>query len=211
MDEDEPAGHLALGIAHGWSRHLDRAEAEARRGLALSPNSVDLLILLANVQIFSGNPAGALQTLDASCAWTRTTRISRCNSSPTPASPSASMQLAIAAIEQRLARNPQSETAYALLASCYGHLGRPEDVDRPGNRRSGSIPAFLSSAAGACSHSGTPRILSVVSKDCARRGCRSDRRTAPRAARMLNPKSQRFGMNTIAKPMLLRRPESARG
>ncbi len=34
---------------------------------------------------------------------------------------------AIAAIEQRLARNPQSETAYTLLASCYGHLGRPEE------------------------------------------------------------------------------------
>jgi tetratricopeptide (TPR) repeat protein len=33
---------------------------------------------------------------------------------------------AIDAIEQRLARNPQSETAYALLASCYGHLGQPE-------------------------------------------------------------------------------------
>ncbi len=30
-------------------------------------------------------------------------------------------------INQRLERNPQSETAYALLASCYGHLGRPEE------------------------------------------------------------------------------------
>jgi adenylate cyclase len=36
-------------------------------------------------------------------------------------------ELAVAAIEKRLARNPQSETAYALLASCYGHLGRPDD------------------------------------------------------------------------------------
>ena len=33
---------------------------------------------------------------------------------------------AIEAIERRLARNPHSETAYALLASCYGHLARPE-------------------------------------------------------------------------------------
>ena len=32
---------------------------------------------------------------------------------------------AIVAIEERLGRNPQSETAYALLASSYGHLGRP--------------------------------------------------------------------------------------
>jgi tetratricopeptide (TPR) repeat protein len=34
---------------------------------------------------------------------------------------------AISAIEQRLQQNSQSETAYALLASCYGHLGRPEE------------------------------------------------------------------------------------
>ena len=34
---------------------------------------------------------------------------------------------AIDAIERRLARNPQSETAFALLASCFGWLGRSED------------------------------------------------------------------------------------
>ena len=31
---------------------------------------------------------------------------------------------AVAALKQRLERNPNSETSYALLASCYGHLGR---------------------------------------------------------------------------------------
>jgi tetratricopeptide (TPR) repeat protein len=34
---------------------------------------------------------------------------------------------AIAVIERRLAHNPRSETAYALLASCYGMLGRTEE------------------------------------------------------------------------------------
>ena len=60
MDEEEPAGHLALGIANVWSRDLDRGRAEALRGLELSPNSVELLILMANVQIFSGDPAAAV-------------------------------------------------------------------------------------------------------------------------------------------------------
>ena len=27
-------------------------------------------------------------------------------------------------------QNSQSETAYALLASCYGHLGRPEECHK---------------------------------------------------------------------------------
>ena len=79
---------------------------------------------MAHVQIFSGDPAGALETLDASMRLD-------------PHYPEILLQFladarfslgeygqAIAAIEQRLARNPQSETAYALLASCYGHLGQ---------------------------------------------------------------------------------------
>jgi adenylate cyclase len=127
MDEEEPAGHWALGIAHVWSWDLDQAQADARRGLALSPNSVELLLLKANVQIFSGDPAGALSTLGESMQLD-------------PHYPDIALQFladahfslgkylqAIAAIEQRLARNPESETAYALLAACYGHLGRLED------------------------------------------------------------------------------------
>ena len=37
-------------------------------------------------------------------------------------------ELAVGAIEQRLKRNPESATASALLASCYGWLGRSEDA-----------------------------------------------------------------------------------
>lgn len=37
-------------------------------------------------------------------------------------------EVAVGAIEQRLKRNPKSETAFALLASCYGWLGRSEDA-----------------------------------------------------------------------------------
>jgi adenylate cyclase len=127
MDEEEPNGHLALGMAYMWSRQLDRARAEAQRCVVLSPNSEEFLRLMAHVQIFSGDPAGALETLDASMRLD-------------PHFPEIALQFladarfslgeygqAIAAIEQRLARNPQSETAYALLASCYGHLGRPEE------------------------------------------------------------------------------------
>ena len=142
MDEEEPAGHLALGIANSWSRDLDRAEAEARRGLALSPNSVELLILLATVQIFSGDPAGALQTLNS---------VMRLD----PHYPDIALQFladahfslgeydrAIDAIEQRLARNPQSETAYALLASCYAWLGRFEDARKAWEQALRINPSF---------------------------------------------------------------------
>ncbi len=49
---------------------------------------------------------------------------------------------AIATIERRLARNPQSESAFALLASCYGHLGRPEESRRAWEQALKINPAF---------------------------------------------------------------------
>jgi adenylate cyclase len=127
MDEEEPHGHFALAMAYMWSRELERAHAEARRCLALSPNSSDGLRMMAHVQIFSGDAAGALDTLDAYMRLD-------------PHYPEIALQFladarfslgefsqAIDALEQRLARNPQSDTAYALLASCYGHIGQSAD------------------------------------------------------------------------------------
>ncbi len=142
MDEEQPDGHFALGMACMWSRDLDRARAEVQLGLALSPNSIDLLMLMAHIQIFSGDPASALETLDASMLLD-------------PHYPEVLLQFladarfslgdyeqAMIALEQRLARNPQSETAQALLASCYGHLGRPEESRRAWEQALQLNPAF---------------------------------------------------------------------
>ncbi len=127
MDEVEPLGHFALGAAYLWSRDFDRAQAEAQRSLVLSPNSAEGLRMKAHIQVFAGDPAGALENIDAYMKRD-------------PHYPDIALQLvadarfalgeyeqAIAALKQRLARNPQSETAYALLASCYGQLGRSEE------------------------------------------------------------------------------------
>ena len=127
MAEEQPNCHFALGMACMWSRQLDRAQAEVQQGLALSPNSAELLMLMAHIQIFSGDAAGALETLDASMRLD-------------PHHPEVLLQFladahfslgeyeqAIVAIEQRIQQNAQSETAYALLASSYGHLDRLEE------------------------------------------------------------------------------------
>ena len=127
MAGDEPIAHFALGMACLWSRQLDLAKAEAERCIALSPNSGEFLRLMAHVQIFSGDPASAIETLktymrldphytEIALQFLADARFSL-----------GEYEQAIAAIEQRLARNPQSETAYALLASCYGHLGRSDE------------------------------------------------------------------------------------
>ena len=86
------------------------------------------MILLAAVQIYAGNPAHTLTTLDT---------LMRLD----PHYPDIALQfladarfslgeyeLAVGAIERRLKRNPESGTAFVLLASYYGWLGRSEDA-----------------------------------------------------------------------------------
>ncbi len=127
MDEEEPHGHFALGAALMWNRQYDAALAEAARGLALSPNSAEGLRMKAHIQVFAGDPAGALENVetymkrdphypDIALQLVADARFAR-----------GEYELAIAALEQRLARNPLSETAHALLASCYGQLGRADE------------------------------------------------------------------------------------
>jgi adenylate cyclase len=130
MDDSDANSHLILGAAYMWSKELDRAQAEASRSLALAPNSADGLRMTAHIQIFSGDPATAIGNLE--------TYMQR-----DPHYPGITLQLladarfalgeydkAIEAIEKRLAQNSESETAYALLACCYGQLGRQEECQK---------------------------------------------------------------------------------
>ena len=79
---------------------------------------------MASIQVFSGDAAGAIDTSDTCMRldplypdlvlyFLAEARISL-----------EQFDEAVAALKQRLERNPNSETSYALLASCYGHLGR---------------------------------------------------------------------------------------
>jgi len=127
VDETEPTGHFALAAALMWTRDLEAAQASVERGIALSPNSAEGFRVRAHVQLFAGNPGEAIKNLDAYMERD-------------PYYPDIALQLvadarfalgeyeeAIAILQKRLARNPNSETAYALLASCYGMLGRAEE------------------------------------------------------------------------------------
>jgi TolB-like protein/Tfp pilus assembly protein PilF len=142
MDEEEPLGHFTLGAAYLWTRDFDRAQAEAQRSLVLSPNSAEGLRMKAHIQVFAGDPEGALENVDAYMKRD-------------PHYPDIALQLvadarfalgeyeqAIAALERRLARNPQSETAYALLASCYGQLGRSEECRKAWEQTLRISPGF---------------------------------------------------------------------
>jgi TolB-like protein len=124
LDETEPQGHYAVAVALLFHRQLDRALAEARRSVALAPNFAQGHQTIARLLTFSGDANGAISTLDAymqldplypelTLYFLAEARFSLKQFDET-----------VMALKQRLERNPDSATSYALLASCYGYLGR---------------------------------------------------------------------------------------
>jgi TolB-like protein/class 3 adenylate cyclase/Tfp pilus assembly protein PilF len=128
LDEEEPEAHEVLAIALFFHRDLDRALAEARRCLALAPSSAGGHVSIARILTCSGDPVSAIKMIDASMRldplygglahhFLAEARVSL-----------GQFDEAVAALTQRLKRNPNSETSNALLASCYGQLGRIADA-----------------------------------------------------------------------------------
>ena len=127
IDQEEPQTHFPYSAVLLWHREHDRALAEARRCLALAPGLAEGHLAVAHIQIYSGDAAKGLDTIDTYMRLD-------------PHYPEVVLQFvaearfslgrfdeAVAALKERLARNPDSPTAYALLAACYGHLGRIEE------------------------------------------------------------------------------------
>ena len=128
LDEADPQGHYVLAVAFFFHREHDRALTEARRSVALAPNFAQGHHTIARVLTFSGDPAGAINRLDAYMRLD-------------PLYPDMALHFlaeaqfslgqfdeAVTTLKQRLGRNPNSATSLALLASCYGHLGRIDEA-----------------------------------------------------------------------------------
>ena len=124
MDDEDPYVHAWFAVALLWHREFDKALAEVKRSLALAPSLAEGHLAIAHILICSGSAAAAIDAIDAYMRldpiysdlmlyFLAEARISL-----------GQFDEAVAALKQRLERNPNSETSYALLASCYGHLGR---------------------------------------------------------------------------------------
>ena len=124
MDDDDPYAHWVLSIALLGNREYDKALVEVQRCLALAPSSAEGHMQLANVHYYTGHPLRAIETLDAYVKLD-------------PLYPPLVLHFlaqaqfslgrfdeAVATLKRRLEREPNSENGYALLASCYGHLGQ---------------------------------------------------------------------------------------
>jgi predicted Zn-dependent protease len=128
LDEADPQAQEVLAMALFFYRELDGALAEARGCLALAPKSAGGHVVIARILTYSGDAASAINMIDA---YMRLDPLYRDLTLHFLAEARVSLgqfDAAVVALKQRLERNPNSETSYALLAACYGHLHRIADA-----------------------------------------------------------------------------------
>jgi adenylate cyclase len=118
LDEEEPCAHDVFAMALGFRRELDRALAEARRCLALAPNSAAGHATIARILTFSGDPASAIKMIDASMRLDPLYGGITLHFLAEAQVSLGQFNEAVATLTERLERNPNSETSNALLASC---------------------------------------------------------------------------------------------
>jgi adenylate cyclase len=125
-DDSDPVAHWALSVVSLYSRQHDRAIREAERAISLNPNFAEGQVSLGEALLYSGRSEEALACFDRArilnpyfpdvvlhfqaWAWFQLRRYEE----------------AVELLVQRVTRNPVTDVSRALLAACYGHLGRFE-------------------------------------------------------------------------------------
>ena len=127
VDDQDPYAQVWLSLALLWNRQHDEAMEAVRRGLALAPSHADGHMQLSNLQYYMGDIEGALNTLDIYMQLDPLYPEIALYFLAEAQAASGQLVAAVATLKRRLERNQNSETTYALLASCYGHLGKIEE------------------------------------------------------------------------------------
>ena len=127
LDGDEPYARFVRAETLLYRREHDRALAEVAHCLALAPSSAEGHFARANILYFSGDAAGSLATLNAYIALDPFYHEITLYFLAQAHEALGQFDEAIDALTRRLARNPNSYTSWALLAACYGHLGRIDE------------------------------------------------------------------------------------
>ena len=124
LNDEDPEAHVDFAVALAWLREHDRALAEARRSIALAPNFARGHLIVGRILTFSGDAAAAINAIDACMRFDPLYRDITLHYLAEARVSLGQFDAAVATLKQRLERNPNAHTSLALLASCYGHLGR---------------------------------------------------------------------------------------
>ena len=128
LEPDNPEVLFLMSMALQWSRRLDDSLDFAQRCLQVAPNHAMGWLQLANLLHYRGDEEESLRALDRyfelDPLYLDVAMYFRAEAE----SALGRYQDAVDTLRQQLAHNRRSQTAYALLASCYGHLDRKEDA-----------------------------------------------------------------------------------
>ena len=128
LDPMDPQGHWAMALGHFWRRDLDKAISEAERAIELGPNYAEAYAIRGYVMSFASRPAEAVESLntamrlDPKCTDLWLHFLAHAHFVH------ADYEEAIALLQRRIQRQPETDISRVLLASCYGQLGRESDA-----------------------------------------------------------------------------------
>jgi len=128
LDASSPQGHWALALAHLWRRELDQALVEAEKAVVLAPSYAEAAAVRGNILGYASRPDEAIESLE------RAMRLD-------PRPPNIWLHFlahahflkgeyeeAVGLLNRRIRLLPGTDISRALLASCYGHLGRAAEA-----------------------------------------------------------------------------------
>jgi adenylate cyclase len=128
LNDQAPVSHMALGAVLLWRRDYEGALAESRRMIALDPNFAQGYGASGLGLTYAGRAAEALEQiamamrLDPHYPDMLLHFLAQANFSL------GKYEIAAEQLVERIARNPSTDASRMFLASCYGHLGRPEEA-----------------------------------------------------------------------------------
>jgi adenylate cyclase len=127
-DDSDPVAHWALGIVNLYSRRHDRAISEAERAIVLNPNFAEGHVSLGEIFLYSGRSEEALACFDGARVLNPYFPDVVLHFQALALFQLARYEEAVELLLQRVSRNPVTDVSRALLAACYGHLGRVEQA-----------------------------------------------------------------------------------
>ncbi len=125
-DDNDPVAHWSLSVVNLYLRQHDGAINEAEHAIVLNPNFAEGQVSLCEALIYSGRAEEALAYFDRARVLNPYFPDVVLHFQAWALFQLARYEEAVELLLQRVNRNPVTDVSRALLAACYGHLGRFE-------------------------------------------------------------------------------------
>ena len=124
LDAEDPQAHFTIGTAAIWLKMSKLARQEIETALRIDPNFSEGHGALSMIQVYGGEPAKALKSLQMVMRLDPHYRDIYLHLSAQAYFHLGRFPEAVDALKRRLIRKPDSDISHALLAAAYGHLGQ---------------------------------------------------------------------------------------